>query len=500
MSYFPIIYVRGYAMTEADIEETVDDPFYGFNVGSTHYRIDQDGAATFFAFESPFVRLSSDHRYSDAFFGSKQTVAPMDSSEGKQRSIWIHRYYDETSRTFDDRVGGRRLSIEEAAWDLNKLIQQVITETNSQKVVLVAHSMGGLVCRCLLQKIYPESGERGSKYIDKFVTFGTPHGGISFRSGLSLVERARDFLSIADSDNFGRARMYEFLVPSGNRKNNPLGNFEANLMPEDAFPSERVLCIVGTNSRDYEVAHGFSRFSVGPQSDGLVQVRNASLQKSHRAYIHRCHSGRFGMVNSEEGYQNLRRFLFGDVKVEATLCDFELKFDTANERLQRAYHIELHVAVRSLPMLLHERTLPHFCPVTLNEAEYRQQKAKGGLPLFTNFLLDCNDPGSTEQFVFRLAVHSQLYENGVPVMQGHMERLPIWSDYLVVELKKAELDAPVFYYASYRWSSESESAMRVLELKRIDDTRYDADVPLPERSYEALGKSVHIHFATSDWS
>jgi hypothetical protein len=28
----PIIYIRGYAGAQADVEETVDDPFYGFNV------------------------------------------------------------------------------------------------------------------------------------------------------------------------------------------------------------------------------------------------------------------------------------------------------------------------------------------------------------------------------------------------------------------------------------------------------------------------------------
>ena len=33
--YFPIIYVRGYAMTEGERDETAADPFCGFNLGST---------------------------------------------------------------------------------------------------------------------------------------------------------------------------------------------------------------------------------------------------------------------------------------------------------------------------------------------------------------------------------------------------------------------------------------------------------------------------------
>ena len=36
--YHPIIYVRGYAMTPSEIDETTADPFCGFNLGSTVYR------------------------------------------------------------------------------------------------------------------------------------------------------------------------------------------------------------------------------------------------------------------------------------------------------------------------------------------------------------------------------------------------------------------------------------------------------------------------------
>ena len=35
---YPIIYVRGYAMTQSEIEDTVADPYMGFNVGSCKVR------------------------------------------------------------------------------------------------------------------------------------------------------------------------------------------------------------------------------------------------------------------------------------------------------------------------------------------------------------------------------------------------------------------------------------------------------------------------------
>src|SRR5262245_23264194 len=104
---FPVVYVRGYAGTQSEVEATVDDPFYGFNLGATHYRVNQDGGATFFAFESPLVRLGTDHGYSDTFDGFRQTAAGL---KDKRRTVWIFRYYDETSRTFDDRAGGLRLT------------------------------------------------------------------------------------------------------------------------------------------------------------------------------------------------------------------------------------------------------------------------------------------------------------------------------------------------------------------------------------------------------
>ena len=38
--FFPIIYVRGYAMTANEISETVATPYMGFNLGATKVRQD----------------------------------------------------------------------------------------------------------------------------------------------------------------------------------------------------------------------------------------------------------------------------------------------------------------------------------------------------------------------------------------------------------------------------------------------------------------------------
>jgi hypothetical protein len=65
--FHPIIYVRGFAATQSEIEETVADPYMGFNVGSTKARMVWTGDLKRFYFESPLVRLMSDRDYDDVF-------------------------------------------------------------------------------------------------------------------------------------------------------------------------------------------------------------------------------------------------------------------------------------------------------------------------------------------------------------------------------------------------------------------------------------------------
>lgn len=54
-------------------------------------------------------------------------------------------------------------------------------------------------------------------------------------------------------------------------------------------------------------------------SDGPAMIANAYTKGSPRAVAHRSHSGHFGLVNSESGYQNLRRLLFGSLRIKAVL-------------------------------------------------------------------------------------------------------------------------------------------------------------------------------------
>jgi hypothetical protein len=55
--FHPIIYVRGFAATQGEIEGTVADPYMGFNIGSTKARVVWSSELQLSYFESPLVRL-----------------------------------------------------------------------------------------------------------------------------------------------------------------------------------------------------------------------------------------------------------------------------------------------------------------------------------------------------------------------------------------------------------------------------------------------------------
>ncbi len=110
---FPIIYVRGYAMTSGEKDATAADPFCGFNVGSTVYRAVPNikDPARKYVFESPVVRLMSDFGYRDVYEDGRDIMDPEWYSDAlgqptgnrmDAKSVVIYRYYDAAS----DLLGG----------------------------------------------------------------------------------------------------------------------------------------------------------------------------------------------------------------------------------------------------------------------------------------------------------------------------------------------------------------------------------------------------------
>ena len=319
--FYPIIFVRGFAMRDADIEQAVNEPFSGFENGSTLLRQGVGDDLVPFYFESPVIRLVTECGYSDVYHNGREPQNAEDLAGLKDpgRALWVYRYYEQASEVFGD---GKRDEVETLALGLHDMVERLrglytaygksvgADYGNTFKVFLVAHSMGGLVVRSYLQKVLPD--KQGKRFnvanlpVDKVFTYGTPHNGIELQG---LGNRIN--VGLYDINNFYRPNMARYLGFARNHGNKPVNSLNGK------FPAERLFALIGTNEADYDVP--LSAAAVGAMSDGLVRIKNAYTSGSPRAHVHRAHGGPVGLVNSEDGYQNLHRFLFGDTRIDGKL-------------------------------------------------------------------------------------------------------------------------------------------------------------------------------------
>lgn len=454
--YYPLIYVRGYAMTPGEIADAVSSPYMGFNVGATKLRQAWDGQVRRHVFESPLVRLMKDCGYRDIYDNGAEIVGPVPA-----RSVVIYRYYDSAD---PDLGGGKPLSITAAAEGLRDLIHQLreqVCGTDAQalaqfKVHLVAHSMGGLVCRCFLQN-NAVSTPYDRALVSKVFTYATPHNGIEM-AGINVPA----LLGLWDMNNFNRKVMAGYLgLPAGSERVDSL---------DGKFDPQRFFCFVGTNHRDYAAALGLSRALAGEMSDGLVQIENATVQGAPRAFAYRSHSGPYGVVNSEEGYQNLVRFLFGDLRVDGVLEVDALplppsvqRAKDAGQQVRASYYFEATVAPRGANhYALTERRCDTYSAV-LRSFDELLRLDKAGLdaphsPVLFSVFLDTSKitAGKTVVFSVELAVSTTGYTlDGKLFLKQHVEGEYLFRDTLTLRLTPTADGWSVRYLRTdERWSED----------------------------------------------
>jgi len=502
----PVIYVRGFAGSGSGINTAVDDPFYGFNQGSVQVRVDGADRPAFHQFESPLLRLMIDEGYQLLVHGDQEAyLRAQDSGSVPAATLWVHRFYDEFASLLTKDPG--QFSLERAATSLLDLVQLVRLKTGAPRVFLVAHSMGGLIVRSLLQRTLPDdpdlggSLDAGAALVDRAFTYASPHGGIEF-VGFGLLERIRDLTGILGADIFGPDRMYEYLTPTRVDGAPARQDFDATRLPAGSFPLDRFFCLVGTNSKDYTTALGLSSQAVGARSDGLVQVENAFLQGAPRSLVHRSHSGRYGIVNSEEGYQNLRRFLFGDLAITANLVGLELPGNASDDT---AWQLETALSIRGLPVVLHEQTSAHLCPIQI-ERRAHTDAVDTPVPLVTTFLSfsasrppddSSGAPLPTMRHVLRLKLISLRERGGLLSFLDHLEQTADWSDTLVVDIGR-DGSEQVATWAT--WNSEIPGAIRdwnPIDTPALDDAdgrpgHWRVLVPVPANARALLGANAAV--------
>jgi PGAP1-like protein len=218
------------------------------------------------------------------------------------RTLWVFRYYDLNDRTFA--TYGRMLM------RLIDLVGELTAQGKDgprSKVNILAHSMGGLIVREALQCSYPEAKRDPAEHVNKVVTLGTPHRGISFQFlkswiGIEAKEELEHFSPEFQDDPKNPASFHKLA---------------------DHFPLERVLTVVGTNHRTYSAGPSFANrlFSwegeSGPnynRSDGLVKQVSAQIPGAPRTFVHKCHGGFDSLVTSREAFEIATRFFFGNLR------------------------------------------------------------------------------------------------------------------------------------------------------------------------------------------
>jgi hypothetical protein len=162
-----------------------------------------------------------------------------------------------------------------------------------------------------------------------------------------------------------------------------------DLLPESRFPSGRVFSMVGTNRHDNQAAAGLARTFLGHGSDGLVRIENATLRGLNadgslgaycaKAFTYRAHSGYFGIVNSEEAFQNLTRFLFGDVRVDLWLDIEDIRLPEAiqnEKKVDALYQIEVLASPRGKLWQLTRRTAEEDSVACVRHAQWQNETAQ----------------------------------------------------------------------------------------------------------------------------
>jgi len=95
--------------------------------------------------------------------------------------------------------------IEDFAVQLERAVRTLLAATRSEKVIIVAHSMGGLVARAWLRRF-------GAAHVARIITLGTPHFGTDLAhmgpgQNARQMQRNGEWLAKLDAEDRARRRM-----------------------------------------------------------------------------------------------------------------------------------------------------------------------------------------------------------------------------------------------------------------------------------------------------
>jgi pimeloyl-ACP methyl ester carboxylesterase len=145
---------------------------------------------------------------------------------------------------------GRIRGYGQLVFEVASVVDKALLECDSDKAVLVGHSVGGIACRLYLGGDPPFGGRRysGHRRVSRLITLGTPHA-VTERESLTLINRVNElfpgalheaaglaYLSVAGAAADGAAsarvrRRYERLVEDGRVAGDGVVPVDSALLP-----------------------------------------------------------------------------------------------------------------------------------------------------------------------------------------------------------------------------------------------------------------------------
>ena len=375
--YYPIILVRGFDPLRGSIK----DPYYGFNDGTVYYRethhnriyegfvinflkdekhgyIDTSNVFTFGEAEAPKYHSF----YVNEVMTGPNSSFPEPGSERAMKTFWVFRFYDAIEEE-KLQVKNVRL-IPYFARELHRFIIEVKKLTGAPMVNIIAHSMGGVITRHVIQRRYPfKDGKEAEKHIHRIISLGSPLLGVDKLPAPLLSELymrlARDDERDAMNPEYIKAIPEcvtsdpdDTTLPVNGRREKKEKIYGLNGgCIEEQFDPSRWLCVVGTRYEDYptpwETANRVA--SRGKGSDGLILQSEAKLENAPLVYLHKIHSGYDSLMTCRETYETATRFFFGDWWVELIL---EPDSRILNFNKKYEYHLGCSIKTRDLDFYL----------------------------------------------------------------------------------------------------------------------------------------------------
>lgn len=251
--------------------------------------------------------------------GKDLEIGLLTSKEALSRTLWVIDYYQGV-------MGGKGYESGVPGYGtyLSEKIQQICEYTESSKVKILAHSMGGLVARWAIQH-----GGMWDK-VDTLVTMGTPHAGAAVaRHGQRLLQTIDAAgwrwieLNTSDMDYFRPDWVEEHLGGS-----HPLILVEGK--SKTLADLIKCFCIVGCDSWGSlrvlrEMVVSIKDLLAHTTNDCIVTYQEALLEGALTLNLYRQHTYLLGINHTLEGYEAAKACLFGDKRVEIYQKEAEIK-------------------------------------------------------------------------------------------------------------------------------------------------------------------------------